>query len=296
MIALTTVIFVILLLYVLGLCLIAWFCLHPMRIPLFLSASALGLPQEKVTFVTEDEVELRGWWITPETPKMVCVLSHGYIMNRAECIPLAKKLYEAGVACLVYDFRAHGYSGGKMSTIGYAEKRDVKAAVGVARTKYPDLSLLGYGSSMGGAASALAAADAMKEDIKLFDAMMMDSTYRQLHHTNKGWWDTFLPAKYEFLLRPVWLFCWMITRIDPRTVLIDEALGLLKDVPVLIMHGQNDLIVPIDQAKLNFQANTNIRFEVFENCQHSQARYLQTEKYDKIMFEFIEDSIGISLS
>ena len=97
-----------------------------MRVPIFLSPGALGLPPESVQFKSSDDVNLRGWWIHHDDPEAVVVFSHGFLMNRAEPTPMAKRFYESGCACLLYDFRRHGLSGGRISTVGLAERLDVE--------------------------------------------------------------------------------------------------------------------------------------------------------------------------
>ena len=94
----------VLVLYFLALVLVAMVSLRPIRIPFFLSPGALGLPQQSVRFKSADGLELRGWWMHRESPNSVAVLCHGYMMNRSEPIPLAKRLWEEGVACLIFDF------------------------------------------------------------------------------------------------------------------------------------------------------------------------------------------------
>lgn len=282
MIVALTVVGSLLLLYLVLLFGVAWFTLHPLRVPIFLSPGALGLPQESVQFESSDDVHLRGWWIHHDDPEAVVVFSHGFLMNRAEPTPMAKRFYESGCACLLYDFRRHGLSGGRISTVGWAERLDVEAAFQLARQRYPGKKIILWGSSMGAAASALATAH---EDCTP-DALILDSAYSRLVDANGGWWMTFVGPWITPLLMPSWVIGWMLTRIDPRSVDVAHALSRIN-LPTLLLHGDLDLIVPLEAAQRNLAASLNGELVVFEGVQHSQPRWLQTNKYDAHIFEFL---------
>lgn len=280
---LVSVLITVLVLYVVALIAVGWYVTHPLRIPLFLSPGALGLPQRSAGFQTADGVDLRGWWLDHPNPKSVVVLCHGYMMNRAEPIPLAKRLHEAGLACLVFDFRCHGYSGGKSTSIGPWEARDVAAAFAEARRAYPDRPIWIWGGSMGGAAAVLAT----EEGLIAPTALVLDCVYSRLWEANDGWWRTFLGPKIKSLVKPVWLVCWAITRIHPKSVDIAAALRRLS-LPIWFAWAENDLIVPRDQAERNIKAaGGTAESHWFENCQHSQPRWFHTERYDARLFEFL---------
>lgn len=269
--------------YVLALFLTARYCIRPMRIPIFLSPGALGLPQARTEFTSSDGVLLRGWWMDHETPKSVVVLAHGYMMNRSEPIPLAKRLHEEGLACLIFDFRCHGSSTGKQCTFGYRERYDLAAAVEQAKQRYPGQKVWVWGSSMGGAASVLAVSQNAAE----VDALALDSVYANLFEANDGWWQTFLGSRLKWLVKPVWLFCWMMTGIDPRKVNITDGIRQLNGTPTWLAYGDDDLIVPKALAEKNAAANPEAVAVWFPGCQHSQPRWLETQRYDQELLRFL---------
>src|SRR4051812_25693646 len=95
-------------LYILILLGVAWFSMHPVRSPLFISPAAMGVPQIDVEFPSTDGTVIRGWWLDSPAPKAAAVLSHGYLMSRSELTPLAVTLVRHGISCLLIDLRAHG--------------------------------------------------------------------------------------------------------------------------------------------------------------------------------------------
>src|SRR5687767_5875268 len=170
--------------YLLVLLGVAWVSLHPMRTPIFMATAWFGAPQQEVEFDNGEGIKLRGWWLEKPGAKTVCVLAHGYIMNRAELAPIAARLWEEGLACLLFEFRAHGKSGGTKCGLGWLERRDVRAAAAFARQRAPGAKVVLIGSSMGAAASALA----LGEDPSLADALVLDSGYSKLSRAVSGWW------------------------------------------------------------------------------------------------------------
>lgn len=273
------------LIYVVLLFGLSWFMLHPWRLPHYLSPRSVDLPQERVEFKSSDDITLRGWWIDHPDPTSVALLCHGYFMNRGEGIPLAMQLHKAGISCFCFDFRAHGTSGGKRTSIGFVERLDVVAAMEVVRERYPHAKVWVWGSSMGGAASTLA----IQIEQMPADALVLDSAYATLHEASSGWWHTFFGKRFVWLLSPVWWVSWKITGIDPRTVSVEAALRSVK-IPVLFLHGDRDVIAPKAILERNLAATQNASQRVFSGAGHGQSRIIYPDEYDAALFEFLEQN------
>jgi pimeloyl-ACP methyl ester carboxylesterase len=157
--------------------------LRPPRTPFFITPRDLGLPYQNVAFPSRDGIRLHGWWLPAPKPVGIAILCHGYLMNRCEPLPVARELWQVGFHCLVFDFRAMGKSEGNLCTIGDLERLDVLSAVDFATRTAPDLPVVVYGASMGGAAAILAAA----EDTRI-RAVVADSAYARLNLAVKDWW------------------------------------------------------------------------------------------------------------
>jgi len=118
---------------------------------------------EEVTFASNDDaVNISGWFFasTRTDPAPAVVLCHGIWTGRRECLPLALKFHSAGYNVLCFDFRAHGLSGGRYTTVGHNETNDVIGAVEyLAERPEVDAERIGViGFSMGAAATIQAAA------------------------------------------------------------------------------------------------------------------------------------------
>lgn len=262
--------------------------LHPPRIPLFCSPGIFGAPQEEVVLAPEPGIELPAWWVLAENPRAIAVLAHGYAMNRSELAPVAFRLWQSGVSCLLFDFRAHGGAKGGFSTIGWRERADVAAAARCARSKHPDLPLVLIGSSMGSAASAFALA----EDGSLAEGLVLDSSYSLLANAVPGWWRFLGGRTLQVFLWPVLPIASLMAGIKPRRIDVAEALRRI-DKPVLVLHGDLDDLARRSEADRNLRALPSGSPVVWlGGCGHTEGRWLLPELYSSSIESFIDSIVA----
>lgn len=265
--------------------LVAWKSAAPIRVPLFFSPGQIGLPQESVEFVTEDGHRLSGWWMGRRDAKTIGIFIHGYMMNRSELASMAVMLWQRGAACLLFDTRAHGASGGRLTGFGYSERLDVRAAVDFARRQIPGARIVLFGSSMGGAAAAFAVA----EDPALADALVLDSAYSRLDRAALGWWRFLGGRPLMVVMAPTLLFSRTFLPFRMRDADVAKALEE-GDRPTLILHGREDRLAPAADAERNFAAcNGRSRLVWFEGCNHSAGRFAQPEVYTDAVFGWLTE-------
>ena len=141
---------------------LAWCFLHPpRRRHAKTPRMAMGLSYQRVRLRAEDGVPLSAWLVPHPQPKAVVVISHGYGGCRESMLPYLTFLHAAGFSALLYDFRAHGWSGGDQATLGLTEQQDLRAAVRWVQVSplLRDLPLVLVGESMGASVSLLVAAE-----------------------------------------------------------------------------------------------------------------------------------------
>lgn len=120
------------------------------------SPAEYGLEFEEVTFNTSDGLILHGCWIPIPASDRAVVILHGHGGSMDWDIHRAPAFHAAGFNVLLFDFRAHGRSEGRLATFGYLERRDVLGAVEFLKERgMKRIGLLGF--SYGGMASMLAA-------------------------------------------------------------------------------------------------------------------------------------------
>lgn len=135
-------------------------------------------PYESVRLHSGDGIGLSGWYIPAEAPKAAVILVHGFATYgaKAELLPHADYLHEAGYAVFLLDLRGNGESEGQGSTLGVFERRDVLAAYDALRVR-PELSgkRIGFfGVSMGAATAIMAAGSSGKGDFVIADVPFAD--------------------------------------------------------------------------------------------------------------------------
>ena len=86
-------------------------------------------PFERVFFSTEDGLTISAWYAAPRSGAgQAVMLMHGLQGNRDQLLPHAAYLRESGYGVLLIDFRNHGESEGSVTSMGYHEIKDARAA------------------------------------------------------------------------------------------------------------------------------------------------------------------------
>lgn len=224
---------------------------HPTRGAITRLPEAVGIAAyENVTFLSPDGLTLKGWWIPP-TNGATIIFVHGHGGNRQNQLDDAGILVKAGYGALLFDLRNNGQSEGEVTTFGLYEADDVQAAYDFVTSQPgvdPDrIGLLGQ--SMGGATALLAAAQ-----IPEVKAVASLSAYTSMEDniTNGVERLAGLPA---FPFAPLVVF-WgeLEAGIDIQQVRPVDAIATLNPCAVLIIHGDRDGLIPVENAYALYEA------------------------------------------
>jgi len=227
---------------------------HPARTLPGETPTAYGIPAwEEVSFLTADNLELRGWFISPETSVdgAVIIFVHGLGSNREDLLEQAAMLHQYGYGALLFDLRNHGESQGSVTTLGYLEAGDVRAAVDYLLSR-PDVSprRIGLmGMSMGGATALRAAAR-----IPEVRAVVVEAAYTSIED-NLAHGVRALTGLPPFPFAP--LVAWfgeLQSGLDIRLVRPVDDIGKIAPRPLLLIHGDQDTLVPLENAQALYQA------------------------------------------
>ncbi len=250
---------------------------------------------EEVTFPSAgDALRISGWFFaTAEArPAPAVILCHGIWTGRRECLPLALRFRAAGYNVLTFDFRAHGLSDGRFTSVGHHETNDVLGAVefvkGRPEVNPEQIGVVGF--SMGAAAAIQAAA--RNRDIA---ALVADSAYA-----------TFLDAaRYSFRLvtrvphfpiAPMamrWAK-WMV-HVDANQLRPIDVIGQIAPRPVFIAHGDRDEIVPVRHAHTLFKAAGEPKELWIEpGAHHVGARDVDTDGYFARIERFMSEAFALA--
>jgi pimeloyl-ACP methyl ester carboxylesterase len=204
-----------------------------------------------LTLVTDDGVPIDTVHL-PGDRDVAFVLAHGFTLSwqHGAVWKVATRLRQAG-GVVSFDFRGHGRSGG-LSTVGDREIRDLDVAVRYARELgYQRIVTVGF--SMG--ASVVLRYAGLIGGI---DAVVSVSGpghwyYRGTVPMRRVHWAV------ERRLGRAITKTWLKTRIspvgwNPVPMPPDEAAALISPVPLLIVHGDQDLYFPVDHGQRLYDA------------------------------------------
>jgi uncharacterized protein len=218
---------------------------YPKRNPPTHDPSFVGLPFEAVDIPTSDGLHIHGWWIPAgPDPAPGVVLVPGWESARDRTLPHAQVLNAIGLHVLTIDVRGHGANGPETLPMSVGEYAlDARAAVAELRRR-PEVTSVGMvGHSMGAAGSLVAAA--IDPDVA---AVVSLSAPADPHRLTR---QTFRLANLPIPGVIAWPLAWLTTRVylRPRghsvaSVSATQAVRSIR-VPVLLVHGTDDGIVPV---------------------------------------------------
>ena len=263
---------------------LAWFSLHPPRAPHFLSPHDFEMPYEDVVFPSRDGTPLSGWWMPHPQPRGIVITCHGYLVNRCEVIGVGAMLYNAGFSILAFDFRAHGKSGGRVCTLGAREQGDIRGALDWLESHAPNLPIIAFGSSMGGATVLLATA----HDTRI-GAVISDCAFCDARQAGDDWWRAQFGPRLSLLLRPTHLVGAWLTRTSLKTASPERVVSQVAPRPMLVLHAEGDDIVPVRHARRIFAAAQEPKtLHIFPGSGHVQARVDYAAEYYAQVTQFLD--------
>jgi pimeloyl-ACP methyl ester carboxylesterase len=245
----------------------------------------MGRAFATVSFSSRDGVSLSGWYLPGSDSKPPIVFAHGLFRNRQEVRELACRMNELGYPGLLFDFRNHGVSGKRTTTLGRLERLDVLGAIDYLKNVQGADRVYLLGISMGAVSSILAAA----EDSAAVAGIIADSPFDTLQNT---------VSRHVWLLLglPVFpfsdLFVWNLERLgDFSGAELDtvKALKSLDNVPILLVYGREDQRMPEKVAKRLFDAaaSPHKKLLVVPDAGHGQAFRTDPDRYIETVAQFV---------
>ena len=214
------------------------------------SPTDFGLAYDEVRLRSDDDVDLYGWLVHapggPEHARATLVLGHGHSDTISSLLYMVEWLQPAGYNILLLDFRAHGQSGGRYTSVGYLEHQDVNA--GLRYLLGRGLERIGMmGWSLGGAVAIVSGA--LYPQIA---GVIADSTFARLSSplTRAG-------MQIMHMAPPLARFAgWYGERLVARTLgfnVVDarpeSLVGRISPRPLLLIHSAEDDLIPVVNAR-----------------------------------------------
>src|SRR5438067_8358965 len=240
-----------------------WLAVRPPRLAIPQAPGDYGLKVETVTISADDGVRLAAW-LLPRAGAPALVLLHGYPAEKADLLPIAAALAPR-FTVLLLDQRYFGQSGGRATTLGFRERRDLRRGIDfLAARGFTEVGV--FGLSLGGAVALLAAAEDPR--IRAVAAYAPFADLRSLGYELYGWlW--YLKYPFVGLLRgwSVLFFGHDITAVSPERA----AAGI--SVPVLLVASREDEQIPFAHAERLRRAlarNTRSEFVFTDRGRHGE--------------------------
>ena len=221
--------------------------------------------------------------------KTTIVLANGYGDTEQQMLPIADFLHKAGFSVFTYDMRARGRSGGEYVTLGVLEQKDLISTVDYVANRGDvaggRIGVLGI--SMGGATAILAAAQDQK-----IKAVVDDCGFSDAPRAIAAGFEHFihLPA-FPFAPVTVWI-AEERAGIDVRQARPMDVIARISPRPILIIHGTDDFVIPIDNSQRNFAAAREPKqLWLVPGAKHGQAHMVAKAEYEKRVDEFFRSAL-----
>jgi len=229
-----------------------------------------GIEYDDVIFQTEDGLNLNGWFVpgkktSPDTDLHTLLWFHGNAGNINRRLDNIKMIYErVPVNVFIIDYRQYGRSEGKVSEQGtYLDARAALAYLH-SRKEINREKIIFFGRSLG---SAVAVELALNEKCR---ALILETPFTSILEMGKKLYP-FLPV--SLLLK---------TKYD--------SLAKIRNikVPILVMHGDKDDLVPFEHGKrLYDMANEPKEFYTIPGAGHNDTHIVGGDEYFDVIKRFV---------
>ncbi len=226
----------------------------------------VGLEFEDLFFTTTDDVRLHGWFIPHRDASATMVWFHGNAGNISHRIDNIKRLHDKiKINIFIFDYRGYGRSAGWPSEQGTYEDGAAALALLVKQRLINAKALVLFGRSLG---AAVAAEMAGRFECR---GLILESPFMSIREMAR----TVIPVlPLGHLVR---------TRYD-----VMEKIRKVK-VPLLVLHGDRDDVVPYEQGRKVFAAaNHPKEFYSIAGADHNNTYLVGGEAYFQRLRSFVQ--------
>jgi len=194
----------------------------------------LGLAYEDVYFQAGDGTPLHAWFLPAESKALGTILFlHGNAENISTHIMSVRWLPARGFNVFLLDYRGYGASGGAASLSGAQEDMDAALRTLLARKDVDPDGVVVFGQSLGGAIAIHNVAHSpYRRHIRALVVESAFASYRQITHEKLA----------DFWL--TWPLQWPLSWTVSDEYSPSAAVAGVSPIPLLIIHGDRDPIVP----------------------------------------------------
>ncbi len=230
---------------------------------------SVGLAYEDVYFKTADGVRLNGWFVpgpgSPSESHGVMIWFHGNAGNISHRVDRLRRFHDKlGLSVFIFDYREYGRSEGSVSEEGTYRDADAALAYLKSRTGLGADRIIYFGRSLG---ASIAVELALKAPPR---ALILETPMTSIRDMARAALP-YLPV--GFLIR---------TEYDSLS-----KIGKIH-VPIFILHGDQDEVVPFEQGRRLFEAaNPPKEFYVIPGASHNNTYIIGGKPYWEAWRKFL---------
>lgn len=247
----------------------------------------LGLDYKEIEFQTEDNLKIKGWLVRSDGNKATVILCHGIFASmddRIDCIPF---LHQAGYNVVTFDFRNHGRSEGKITTLGYYERLDLRAAVNfIVENKDLSDKIIVWGVSMGSATGLLEASENPHINGVISESSFLSFQQTLSRHGKLLYGIPPFPMVYLTMF-------WMRIRTGMKPYQVDliKAVRKLENTYLLFVGSEEDDRILAEDARKLFDECQSKHKDIWitKIGQHAGIYYDNQAEYEKRVLQFIDE-------
>ena len=248
-------------------------------------------PYEEVSIISFDGTRLSGRFYNNVEGAPIYISFHGYKGSiERDFSGGYKTVIARGHNPLIVDQRAHGKSGGKTITFGVKERLDCLEWIKYVNERFgDDTPIIIAGISMGGATVLMASDLELPGNVV---GILSDCAYSSPKAIiKKVCKDEKLPPNlvYPFIHLGAKIF----GGFNPSRESAVKSVAGCK-IPILLIHGDEDLFVPYSMAKEIYESatkSTTVTLETFEGAGHGFSFLCDTERYERVTNAFVADAL-----
>jgi fermentation-respiration switch protein FrsA (DUF1100 family) len=224
-----------------------------------------GLPLQDVCFTSTDGTKLFGWLVEVERPLGTLLWCHGNAGNIIHRLENLAELYRLGLSVFLFDYRGYGRSEGRPSEDGLY--RDAEAAYLYLRQErqVPASRLVVFGRSLGASVATDLVSRRPAAGLILESPFPSVAAVARLNHFGvAAHW--LLGAKFNLI----------------------ERLSTIS-VPILVIHGDRDSIIPLELGKAVFEAAPQPKeFYLVPGADHNDLYIVGGAPYFQRLKQFVQ--------
>ena len=233
-------------------------------------AQLSGLPLEEVWLPVDEAVTVFGWFIDagPTTP--VLLWCHGNAGNVSHRLENMRQLFQRGISLFIFDYRGYGQSTGVPSEAGLYQDGLASYDYLVQQRRIAPERLIIFGRSLG---SGVAGEIAIRRPSA---GMIVESSFPSIQS---------MSDHHYFGIPTRWLM-----EVDFN---LAEKVRALH-VPLLVIHGEQDSIVPMALGRQVFEAAPEPkRWYSVSGADHNDVPFVGGELYFREIDTFIQEVVRI---